>query len=248
MIAANQVGKCHFRLLSPCSACSTAKVKCSMEINCSACRNSGGHCEMSGYELINRAKRMLQLVHGNMATHSDVCKYQINMQCLVQGFVPIISRVDSKDIYTRIMDSRIVDTICVGDTKCFEMPTEMAELMYSSKHWKVEYMRDGNYTAVTSDEYDDAIMSFQDAKIISSKAKVPIKLVDTCGFNDFGIVYKMWCESVAYPMATFKYTGPGLWKSDGVVCYMTMRMMSAIVSPTIIITTTVMSRGQVFVL
>lgn len=177
--------------------------------------------------------------------HNDICKYQLNMEALVSHFKPIMGRVDSKDIYDRIMMYSYPNHEAMDEVTKFVLPTPMLEMVQSHAINKIEYMKDGHYVPMTSEGYDNAIMQSSEMMRIASAAKIPIKMADTLNLDDVAVGYRMWVESVMYPMMMVTYTGPGYWKEDGVVCYMTVRMMSVILSPTRIVTVTTVGRGTI---
>lgn len=215
-------------------------------MGCHNCPNSSV-CVPTEFEFAKRSVLLRSRVYKGESEHSDVCKYQLHMQASVYVFKSPLGQVNANDIFKRIEFMREV----VGEEeseKVFHIPDPLKYLAYSSDAYKVEWFLDGHYVPLTSYMYDDAIMSNSDIMRISRSYKIPPKLVDTLNLNDYEVGYNMWVESVRYPLVEINYTGSGLWKEDGLVCYMTVRMMSIVVSYNHIITATTVRRGKVITL
>lgn len=238
-------GRASFCLLSPCARCSATKMGCSRDMSCSNC---SGHteCKPSVYEFISRAKHVMKMLTTGELIHSDICKYQVNMQALINNSKPILSRIDAKDIYSRLSSINSVHPELEMKDFKFDMPAGMVELYQSTEVSKIEFMKDGHYACMTSDAYENAIITKDEILRISKIAAIPPKMVDTMNLDDIAVGYKMWTESVLHPMMQINYTGPGYWKEDGVVCYMTVRMMSLVMTSTRIITLTCIGRGKIY--
>ena len=90
-------------------------------------------------------------------------------------------------------------------------------------------------------QYEKMIVTTEQVKALAKDTGVPIKLVDTCNFNNYDIAYQCWLESLCYPETTVVYTGAALW-ADGRVCWTTMRVRSVVLSYEHIITATTLTR------
>lgn len=238
-------GQPRFFMLSPCGQCVLKKVACNRELACCNCVGSA-QCTPSAYEFISRAKYVMKLLMGGELIHNDVCKYQIHMQSSVNSMKPILSRIDARDIYKRIEIIQPMHPMMEFKSFKFELCAPMVELVQGNPVHKLEYMKDGYYVCQPSIDYEQHIIHKDEINRISKTGNVSVKLVDTINLNDIGVAYKLWVESVNYPMIQVQYAGPGYWRGDGVVCYTTVKMMSAILTCTRIVTVTTVSRGQVY--
>lgn len=176
--------------------------------------------------------------------HNDHAKYQVHMQSCVYGCKPILLRTETKDIFSRICGSDgDVDNRIIGRSTLPAIPRETEDFLEGSECWKVEWMDHGRYRMVCSPMYEENFMEEGQILDIARKHNIPPKLVDHSGLNNFDMAYRMWSESMFIVGAVVNYTGSGYWKSDGVLCWTTLRVMTIQFNHSAMVTATRVSRG-----
>jgi hypothetical protein len=187
---------------------------------------------------------MFKLVCEYKVEHNDIARYMINLQCHEQDIKRVLQKNDAKDIYMRISTMGIMNT--VQDPLNFMMPDEMVCLMNTNYVYKVEWMRNGAYVVNSSPSYCESIMDKETTLEIAGRADVPRKLVDTLNCGNFQMAYRMWVQSIENPMTAIKATAPVYWKDTRTVCTTAICMMSKLITPTSIVSITVLNRGSVY--
>jgi hypothetical protein len=177
--------------------------------------------------------------------HNDHAKYQLNLQSNVYGGKAVLTRVDSRDIFERIVAyRRLAGEFPIGELAA--LPTPMKNHVGENPVFKIEWMCNGRYLVSMSDDYANNIILETEIAETSRKHGIPPKLVDYCGLSDYDMAYRMWCESLFCPAHPVSYTGVGFWTSDKKVCYTTVRIMSIVINHEYVITATTCGRGQSF--
>lgn len=210
------------------------------------CDNCSTHvgCLPSSFEFSKRATLLKSKVYTGESDHNDICKYQLHMQASTYTFKSPLGQINANDIFKRIENI----THVVGQEESehvFHIPEALKLMIGEEPVHKIEWFLDGHYLPVTSHGYNSAILNSKDLMRVSMLHKIPPKLVDTLNLNDYLVGYKMWVESVKYPMMQINHTGSGLWRDGNYVCYMTVRMMTVVISYNHSITATVITRGKI---
>jgi len=232
-----------FEIISPCQPCAQLKKRCDRSFPCFHCRGKRD-CHFGAEEISARAKSVFKLLCEHRLPHNDVARYSINLQCHRQDIKRVLKNSDAKDIFGRIQNLGVKDV--AQDSTHFLMPDEMVLLMNQHSIYKIEWMRDGFYVANISPGYEDNITSKEHILLISSRADVPCKIVDTMNCGDITLGYKMWVESLESQMTEIKKVAPVYWKDKNTVCTTSIIMMSKMITPTSIISITILNRGSVY--
>ena len=228
-------------LYAACSKCHSQKFRCSGVLGCSQCTNVS--CLPSVIEWEKRAKKVFNSVAEGTYVHNDIAKYQIYLETMVYTNRKVfLGRADIQDILSRIGSDHDKDD---GIDDPLYTPDKLMEFSGTSACYKIEWMHNGHYTSSCSDWYASNIMSSMMCTQSAKKARVPPKVMDTCNLGDEDIAYKLWCKSICSPETEVSYTGPGYWKELTMVIYTTVKMMTAILSPTRIVTVTCITHGDV---
>lgn len=223
------------------------QLKCNRGMPCSSClkANAAG-CQPSSSDGVKRAREVNRLVYAAAYPHCDLAKYQIHQQSLVYGCKVLLGRIDSADVYTRILETRFELREFDNADPTFELPPALRAVAHMKSHFKIEYFKNGHYVAVHSKAYEEDIVAEERVREIAHFNGIPPKLVDTCGMDDYAMAYRMWVETLLFPYREAKYTGHTFWKVSSGVHYATVRMMSAVLSPTCIISVTVIDPPDIF--
>jgi len=188
-----------------------------------------------------RASNVFNAIRDGNIVHNDIAKYQMYLATSVTtNRKPIMGRNDIADVLNRITAS--VKTI-PDEGMSFFMNDEIEKFRALSHYNKVEWMTNGHYTADISDDYAKSIMSYDTCIAGATRARVPPKLVDTMNFSDYEVAYKLWCGSLDDGGKTVSYTGPAYWIDLKRVIYTTVKVMSIVMSPTRMVTATIIFRG-----
>lgn len=244
----NVQGPANFSLMAACARCTTHNLKCNRRMPCASCLKAGAAgCTPSNADAVARAREVHRLVHAGAYPHCDLAKYQIHLQTTVYQYKTLLGRIDAADVYKRILEERFeMREFDEGVGPSFDLPPALREMGLDKTHFKIEYFKNGHYVSVHSKAYDKDIMTEHRLSDISYTQSIAPKLVDTCGMDDFKMAYRMWIETLRYPYREIKYTGHTFWKISSGVHYSTIKMMSAVLSPTCIITLTVMEVPDIF--
>lgn len=126
-----------------------------------------------------------------------------------------------------------------------DIPHELKTFVGDSRRFKVEWFVASRYHVVMSDEYAADIIEESLIRQISTEKSIPPKLVDNCNLSDREIGFSMWDNSLRHPKTGINYTGSGLRKSDCVVTYLTVRIMSDIINSEYVVTVTTVGFNNV---
>ena len=212
-------------------------------MGCDNCPTHVG-CVPSSFEFSKRATLLRSKVYSGESEHSDICKYQLHMQASTYTLKSPLGQINANDIFKRIEDMKHVIGREEGDDM-FHIPEALKLMIGDEAVHKVEWFLDGHYLPLTSHGYNKAIVNSKDVMRDAMLHKIPPKLVDTLNLNDYLVGYRMWVESVKYPMMQINHTSSGLWRDGNTTCYMTVRMMTVVISYNHMITGTVISRGKI---
>lgn len=232
-----------FELATPCFVCATLKKRCDRSFPCFHCRGKRDCC-FGAEESSARAKMVFKMMCEHRLPHNDIARYTINLQCHRQDIKRVLKNSDAKDISARISTMGVMNA--VDDSVHFLMPDEMVEMMNKNTTYKVEWMRDGFYVANISPMYEANITTKSDILLLSSRCDVPCKLVDTMNCGDISMAYKMWAESIENQMVEIKKNTPVYWKDTRTVCTTSITMISKLITPTSVVSMTVLNRGSVY--
>lgn len=194
-----------------------------------------------------RAKKAFQQLRNGEYYHNDTAKYQIYLQSLTFDTKSMLTRQDVLDIFNRIAKGEThrgtmpLETISVDD-----LPDFMRDFVKDEDVAKIEYMDGGRYKVTTSPLYEKHFMSSKQILDIARTHHLPPKMVDTCGYNQYDMAYRVWSESLYLPGAVISYTGPALWRGDNKLAWTTMRVMSFTERHDAVVTITLMGRGSSF--
>ena len=195
---------------------------------------------------MSRAKQLLKAFHNGEFIHQDVAVYQLYLESMEMSGKQLIPRVDVRDIHRRVVMIQPLHPSFVASNFAYELPSIMMNIIQQYPVHKVEWFKDGCYILQPSSQYEETIMSKEDTMRISEMANIPPKMVDTLNLSDWKVGYKMWTQTVAYPMRLVSYNGHGYWKEDKVVCYSTVKMITAVLTGTRMVTVTGIKRGTVY--
>jgi hypothetical protein len=208
------------------------------------CVHGDYECIPSGHEMVNRAKKLFGHVLSGSFLHNDHAKYQLSLQSNVYGGRCVLGRKEMADVMRRI-SSMVVMFVPLGDLGA--LPECIKDHVGEHPTYKIEWMYNGRYGCTMSESYARNFISEKRIMGVCKEFGIPPKLVDMVGLNEYGMAYKMWCESLFNPGVNISYTGSGYWCDDRKVVYTTARMMSVIVNHEYIITATTAGRGSKFV-
>lgn len=201
-------------------------------------------CLPSHKEWTSRAKSAFNAVRDGQYFHHDVAKYQIYRQGLSFDSKKLLTRSDVYDIHQRISQDNYfgaVVAVPIEDINVHHLADYMQDFVRGAEYAKIEYMISGKYKVTTSPGYDKMFLDGDSILEIARKQSIPPKMVDTCGFNQLDMAYRVWSESVYMPGVVIAYTGPAMW-GDTRVCWTTMRVLSDVADHDSIITITILSR------
>lgn len=233
----NVTGKLDFVLMASCSKCVGLKYRCSRVMPCNRCSGCGDcSCVPASYEWSRRAKSLVNGIANGSCLHSDVAKYQIYLQSNVYVTRKTILGInDVKDILSRIEDMDI--GLCDISDPLY-LPLDLSDFTKTSSVYKIEFMNNGHYVSIVSEDYGTNIMSSVMCMQEADKGKIPPKIMDTCNMNDIGIAYTLWCESINSPDKIISATGSGYWKQFDRILYTTLKVKTVVLSPVRMVTVT----------
>ena len=237
-------GPLRFMLMNPCDVCTRKKMGCDRVIPCSTrhCED----CEPSDREWVTRAKRVFQEVRKGAYHHNDLSKYQIYLQSLVFDTKGVLTRQDVLDIFGRLNNQYQESIVAVAiDQKTMDdMPTMMKDLIEGAEVAKVEWFQAGRYKVSCSPGYETNFTSTKEILQMANQYRIPAKLVDTSGFNQFDTAYRVWSESLYLPGVVIAFTGPAYWKGDKDVFWTKTRVLSYVENHDTFMTVTVMRKER----
>lgn len=181
--------------------------------------------------------------------HNDLARYQIYLESMVFETKNVLTRQDVLDIFNRVARFDAMDTrsqYSFENATVDDLPEFMRDFVAQSDVVKLEFMGMGRYKVIVSDLYETHFMSGNEIIEIAKANRIPPKLVDTCRFNQYDMVYRVWSESLYIPGSVISYTGPAIWRGDNKLAWTTMRVMSYIQAHDTIMTVTLLSRGSKF--
>lgn len=185
-------------------------------------------CKIGGSEFYKKAKWIMEDIKDNKFQYSELAMYHIHMEASRASrrlvfkrpeLVEVKSRVEGK--YPLIHHSHIPPFIIPS------LPKVLLDFIntydYSRVMIKVEWFYGGLYHYEANNPYRQQIHFHR-----NSDRTVYSKAVDTCGFNEYDRPFKMWIESVDYPLTVISYTGLAYRKDVSMVTIQTMKIMTMV--------------------
>ena len=226
-----------FPLLGPCEGCTVHKVGCNRKIPCGACVSNGRKCEMSLKEIERRVCRVMTSVVSGVLPHCHFAMYELQQESVLYGYKAIMKRADMENC-SRMLKKFGASGMRIEDSK--KVPSVLMDLVKGEKFGRLEYMADGHYMFISSNEWGDEFLDFDALGVMSRKTNVVPKLVETLNIGDYTVAHRMWIESVLKPFMPITWEGKIMSKKLGrIVDSGKVTMISSVMVPNCIVTATV---------